>query len=84
MRRMSPDPRRRPAALEYVGAETRAVAAKAPSSARLEKLVELDVCFIVIAPSRRSYLFSRCFPRVLPSSPQMSAPYGIFRIMGQV
>ena len=49
MRRMSPAPRKKPAALVYVGAATSAVAANAPSKPRRENLILL---WYIVCPTR--------------------------------
>src|SRR6056297_1381338 len=77
-RLMSPDPRRKPAALLKVGAAVIVVAANAPNSARRVMPDELkSVIYLAPVPSLT------CFPpvrAVLPSHPQMQLLYDISRI----
>ena len=77
---MSPAPRKKPAALEKVGAAVIVVAAKAPSKARRVKPVELDS---VISMRRPVRLPGRDVTRPISSNPQMQRFYYIARFVNQ-
>ncbi|MEO9821674.1 MAG: hypothetical protein ABJQ34_10585 [Paracoccaceae bacterium] len=79
--RMSPEPRKKPAAFENVGAAVIVVAANAPSSARRVKPVELDSVISLRRPVR---LPGHDVTRPISSHPQMQRFYGIARIVNQV
>src|SRR6056297_3934215 len=80
-RRMSPAPRRKPAAFEKVGAAATALAAKAPSNARRVMPEEL-LSVICLAPV--PYLArSVRYPANSVSVPQVRETYRIKRITDQ-
>src|SRR6056300_1703955 len=82
MRRISPAPRKKPAAFEYVGAAATAVAANAPNSPRRVNPEEFlsVMCF---APVPSLDLISSPYRDFVPTSPQMLRLYCIFRIVDQ-